>query len=125
MIFGWVMTVGDGEEGAISGRYGSAVANSDMLMKWARRAQRGARIAYFVPTGAKPHMQKDCPRAVYNLVRWMRAKGLADLHYIGRASGGPAYIVQRSGRPWAPVFDQPVKTFDTEQPSERWRERVL
>lgn len=118
------MTVGDGEEGAITGRYGAGVANSDLLMRWAKRAQRGARIAYFVPSARNPSMQKDCPRAVYNLARWIQHKGLGSLHYIGRASGGPAYIVQRSGRPWGPGFDQPLGAFDREMTFERRRERV-
>lgn len=96
---------------------GLTAKDAEMLLRWAERAQRGARIVYFVPSIHMPSMARDCPRPIYNIVRWLLFRGLATPHYIGRGSGGPAYLIQRGGRPWHRALDtSEARTF-------RWPER--
>lgn len=111
---GNVIGSGSGAAGELAGL---TAKDAEMLLRWAERAQRGARIVYFVPSTRTPSMARDCPRPIYNIVRWLLFKGLATPHYIGRGSGGPAYLIQRGGRPWirgldtreARTFKEPVQ----------------
>lgn len=84
---------------------GLTAKDGDALIRWAERAQPGARIAYFVPSPTTPSMPRDCPKPIYNIVKWLEMRGLVTPHYLGKAAGGPVYIVQRGGRPWTKGLD--------------------
>ncbi|MBS7669362.1 hypothetical protein [Croceicoccus gelatinilyticus] len=100
------------EDGANWNVKGLMAKDSQALIRWAERAQPGARIAYFMPSATTPSMPRDCPKPIYNIVKWLEMRGLATPHYLGKAAGGPVYIVQRGARPWTRGLDVHRATHD-------------